>query len=165
MAPDPTQEQAALVDAIADQARARGMSIGVAESLTGGRIASCLAAGDDAGTWFRGAVVAYAPGVKFDVLGVDRGPVNRVECARSMASGAVRVLAADLAVSVTGVGGPGSDEGVPAGTVFLACADTSGWTVARERRFGGTPAEVIAQATTACLRLLAECATRPRGCA
>jgi nicotinamide-nucleotide amidase len=131
-----------------------GARIGVAESLTGGQLASRLAAGADAADWFRGGVVAYAPEVKFAVLGVEPGPVNTASCAAQMALGAVRLLDAEIAVAATGVGGPGPDEHVPAGTVFVACADWTGEVVSREHHFSGAPSEVVESAVDACLEFL-----------
>ena len=71
-----------------------------------------------------GSVVSYASEVKFDVLGVPRGPVVSDDAAIAMAEGACRVLGADVAISVTGVAGPEPQEGVPVGTVYLGlCID------------------------------------------
>jgi nicotinamide-nucleotide amidase len=113
---------ARLAEEIATAASASGSTIAVAESLTCGHAAGVLGAAPDASKWLRGAVVAYAPAVKFDLLGVRRGPVVSASCAREMALGVRRELGADIGVAATGVGGPGPDEGKPAGTVYLACA-------------------------------------------
>lgn len=144
----------ALVERVAELVVRAGIRVGVAESLTGGMLSSQLARGSDTADWFRGAVTAYAPEVKFDVLGVDPGPVNSARCARQMAQGAVRLLGAEVAVAATGVGGPGPDEGVPAGTVFLACADWTGTVMSNEHSFDGPPGAVVEAATAACLELL-----------
>lgn len=109
-------------DLVAEWARRSGMGIAAAESLTGGMIASRLAAAPDASEWFRGAVVAYASSVKRAVLGVPPGPVVSEPAARAMALGALSVLGADVAVAVTGVGGPESQDGQPPGTVWIATA-------------------------------------------
>jgi len=129
------------------------VTIAVAESLTGGQLCSALAAAPDAGVWFRGGVVAYAPDVKFDVLGVRPGPVVAESCAREMASGVCRLLKSSVGVGITGVGGPGSDEGHPAGTVFAA-VHTTQHVVVREWRFEGNPEEVLEQTLRATLGLL-----------
>ena len=146
-----------LVEQIARQALPRGVRIAVAESLTAGALSSALGAGPDAADWYRGAIVAYSPEVKFQVLDVAPGPVNTARCAAEMALGAVRLLNAELAVAVTGVGGPGSDEGVPAGTVFIACADRTGETVGREYRLDGDPTTVLRASVEAALGLVVEC--------
>ncbi len=99
-----------------------GLTLGLAESMTGGLIASRLTSVPGASTWFRGGVVSYAGEVKFDLLGVPPGPVVSEPAARAMAEGARRVLGADVGLAVTGVAGPGDHEGVPAGTVVVGLA-------------------------------------------
>lgn len=111
-----------LVARIAALAMATQQSVGVAESLTGGQLSTALAAGKDSGSWYRGAVVCYHSEVKFELLGVHRGPVITARTARELAVGAARVLGADITVGVTGVGGPGPEEGQPAGTVYHCVA-------------------------------------------
>ena len=106
-------------DVVAAQLAARGSTLGVAESLTGGLIASRLVNVPGASAWFRGGVVSYASQVKFDVLGVPEGPVVSAAAAESMASGARRLLKSDVALSVTGVAGPEEQDGQAAGTVFV----------------------------------------------
>jgi nicotinamide-nucleotide amidase len=154
----PTTERCGpLVERIAREAVQRGVRIAVAESLSAGALSSALGAGSDAADWYQGAVVAYSPEVKFQVLDVTPGPVNTARCAAEMALGAVRLLDAELAVAVTGVGGPGSDEGVPAGTVFIACADRTGETAGREHHFEGDPTTVVEASVEAALGLVVEC--------
>ena len=109
-------------DAIATRLLARGLTLGVAESLTGGIIASRLVAIPGASKWFRGGVVSYASEVKFDLLGVTRGPVVSADAAREMATGVRRLLSSDIGLSVTGVAGPEEQDGQPAGTVFVGVA-------------------------------------------
>lgn len=98
-----------------------GWSLGLAESLTGGLVASRLAEVPGASAWFRGSVVAYDSRVKYDLLGVPVGPVVCAEAAAAMAEGAARALGASCAVSLTGVAGPATQEGVAVGTVFVGC--------------------------------------------
>ncbi|MBW8827372.1 MAG: competence/damage-inducible protein A [Acidobacteria bacterium] len=100
----------------------RGLSVAVAESMTGGMVASRVVDAPGSSDWFRGGVVAYESEVKFDVLGVRRGPVVSAECAEQMADGVRRVLRSDVGLSVTGVAGPAEQEGQPVGTVFLGIA-------------------------------------------
>jgi nicotinamide-nucleotide amidase len=102
--------------------RARGLSLAVAESLTGGLVGSRLSAVPGASDTFVGAVVAYDSKVKFDLLGVPEGPVVSEEAARAMAHGVRRLLGADVGLGVTGVAGPAEQEGRPVGTVCLAVA-------------------------------------------
>jgi nicotinamide-nucleotide amidase len=97
----------------------RGLTLGVAESMTGGLVASRLVNVAGSSAWFRGGVVAYDSQVKFDVLGVPVGPVVSEDAARAMAEGVARVVKSDVGLSVTGVAGPAEQEGKPAGTVYL----------------------------------------------
>jgi len=106
-------------DVVAKQLLARGLTLAVAESLTGGLIASRLVNVAGASKWFRGGVVSYASQVKFDVLGVPEGPVVSAEAAEAMASGVRKLLGADVGLSVTGVAGPEEQDGQVAGTVFV----------------------------------------------
>lgn len=78
--------------------------VGVAESLTGGKIASQLAAVPGSGNWFAGAVVAYFSDVKHQLLRVPRGPVISQTAAESMASSACTLLGSDAAVAASGAG-------------------------------------------------------------
>ncbi|MGH9074210.1 MAG: nicotinamide-nucleotide amidohydrolase family protein, partial [Acidimicrobiales bacterium] len=96
----------------------RGLTLGLAESVTGGLVASRLVGVAGASAWFRGSVVAYDPAVKHAVLGVPEGPVVTAGAALAMAEGARRVLGADIGLGVTGVAGPTTEEGVEVGTVW-----------------------------------------------
>lgn len=131
----------------------RGWTVATAESLTGGTIASVLAAAPSAQEWFRGSVVAYTPEVKFGLLGVPEGPVVTEECASTMATSTARLLGADVVVAVTGVGGPDPDEGEPAGTVWFALATPEG--VHTEKVvFDGGPPQVLTSTTERAIGLL-----------
>jgi len=110
-------------DVVAAQLSSRGLTLAVAESLTGGLIASRLVNIPGASAWFRGGVVSYASQVKFDVLGVPEGPVVSGEAAEAMAVGVRDLLKADIGLSVTGVAGPDEQDGQAPGTVFV------GWSV------------------------------------
>ena len=109
-------------DAIATRMRARGATLAVAESITGGLIASRLVNIAGASQWFRGGLVSYASEVKFDLLGVPRGPVVSAEAAEAMAVGVRTLLKSDVGLSVTGVAGPEEQDGQAAGTVFVGVA-------------------------------------------
>ncbi len=100
--------------------RERGLTLAVAESLTGGMVGSRLCGVPGASAVFRGAVVSYATDVKTDLLDVPEGPVVSEAAAVAMASGVRRLLHADVAVAATGVAGPEPAEGLPVGTVCLA---------------------------------------------
>lgn len=98
---------------------AAGLTLGLAESMTGGLVASRLVDVAGASAWFRGSVVAYDPQVKFEVLGVPEGPVVSEAAAAAMAEGAARVLGASVGLSVTGVAGPTEQDGMPVGTAYF----------------------------------------------
>jgi len=107
---------------VIDRLRERGLTLGVAESLTGGLMGARFTAVAGASDVFRGGIVSYASDVKFSLLGVPEGPVVSAEAASAMAVGARRVLGADVALATTGVAGPTEQEGQPVGTVFLGLA-------------------------------------------
>ncbi len=109
-------------DVVAHRLVAQGRTLAVAESLTGGLIASRLVNVAGASAWFRGGVVSYASDVKYSLLGVPEGPVVSGAAARAMAEGVRRVLGADVGLSVTGVAGPEEQDGQRAGTVFVGLA-------------------------------------------
>ncbi len=108
--------------AISQRLLARGWTLGLAESLTGGLIASRVVNVPGASKWFRGALVSYASEVKFDLLKVTPGPVVSASAAEEMARGAQELLRADVALSITGVAGPDEQDGHAPGTVFVGLA-------------------------------------------
>jgi nicotinamide-nucleotide amidase len=140
---------------VADIALGSGRTIAVAESLTGGSLTAALARASDASTWLKGGVVAYQPEVKRELLGMGPVPVVSEAAALDLARGAARVLGADLGLAVTGVGGPGPQDGEPAGSVWMAVADDQG-AVARHHQLDGPPEEVTAQVVVLALDLLLE---------
>jgi nicotinamide-nucleotide amidase len=101
---------------------ARGETLGLAESLTGGLVGSRCAAVPGASNWFRGSIVSYASDVKFSLLGVPEGPVVSADAAKAMAVGAAKALGADVGLAVTGVAGPDEQDGQAVGTVFYGVA-------------------------------------------
>lgn len=108
--------------------REKGLTLGCAESCTGGLIAKQFTDLPGSSAVFRGGVVSYASAVKRDVLGVPQAMLDQYgavspQVARAMAQGARRVLGCDLAVSSTGVAGPAPDDrGNPVGLVYVALA-------------------------------------------
>lgn len=107
---------------VIDMLRDRGLSLGIAESLTGGLMGARFTSVPGASDVFRGSIVSYASDVKFSLLGVPEGPVVTEKAAREMAEGARRVLGADVALATTGVAGPTEQEDQQVGTVFLGLA-------------------------------------------
>ena len=148
--PDPLKD----VDTIAELARDGGLTVGAAESLTGGAVSSALARGSGAADWYRGCLVSYGEQVKYDVLGVTPGPLVSERCAGEMVRGAAELLGVDAAVSTTGAGGPGSEEGKPAGTVFVGVY-LRGEAACHELALDGDPGDIVLAATEQALELLA----------
>lgn len=140
--------------AVATRLRDQGLTFGVAESLTGGLIASRLVNVPGASSWFRGGVVAYDSQVKFDVLGVPTGPVVTESAAAAMAEGAARVTRSDVGLGITGVAGPDDQEGVAPGTVFVGLHFPEGPTQTRELRVPGDRERVRQYAAISALDLL-----------
>jgi len=102
--------------------RERGLSLGLAESVTGGLVAGRITGVPGASDVFRGSIVSYASEVKFELLGVPEGPVVSEAAAAAMAVGARRVLGADVALALTGVAGPAEQDGMPVGTLCVGIA-------------------------------------------
>ena len=107
---------------VLDLLRAQGWTLALAESVTGGLVSGRLTGVAGASEVFRGAVVSYASEVKFDVLGVEEGPVVTEEAAIAMAEGVRKVLGADVGLALTGVAGPSEQDGMRPGTLFAAVA-------------------------------------------
>jgi nicotinamide-nucleotide amidase len=108
--------------AVAKLLRDAGLTLGLAESVTGGLVSARLTAVAGASEWFRGSIVSYDSSVKHGLLGVSDGPVVSEPAAVEMAVGVARVLGADVGLSVTGVAGPTEQDGQPVGTVWLGLA-------------------------------------------
>ncbi|MGB1233878.1 MAG: CinA family protein, partial [Poseidonia sp.] len=119
----------------------------LAESCTGGLLASTLTDIAGASTWFKKSWVTYANEAKVNELGVDpeelasKGAVS-AQVAIMMAKGALKRAEADFAISVTGIAGP-TNEGSkkPVGTVYVGIASHTGWANAIRTQIGGTRAE------------------------
>lgn len=127
--------------------RDRRLSFGTAESCTGGLVAELLTEHAGASDFFKGAIVSYANSNKAELLGVDPALIAQVgavskEVARAMAEGARRALDVDVALSLTGIAGPGGGTaGKPVGLVHFAVATASG-TVDGSFVFPGTRRQV-----------------------
>ncbi|HEY0444720.1 MAG TPA: CinA family protein [Candidatus Limnocylindrales bacterium] len=158
MAPDPFVGLAERLQQICVD---RHLTVATAESCTGGLVASLITDVSGSSGYFRGAIVAYADETKRDVLAVPaamlaaHGAVS-AQVARAMALGARDRLTVDLAVSVTGIAGPGggSDE-KPVGLTYIAAADRGGVEVRRYLWTGDRAANKRASAEAA-LELLVE---------
>jgi len=149
--------------AVIAQAVAKGISLAVAESLTGGAVAADLVSIPGASAVFRGGIVAYDPVIKHDLLEVDAaalasGGAVTALVATQMAEGVAKRLSSDFAVATTGVAGPDPEpvSGQMPGTVFIAVAGTALGTLVRELSLTGDRAEIRAKATRAALQALAD---------
>ena len=132
----------------------RSMSLGLAESVTGGLVSARLVNVPGASTWLRGSVVSYASEVKHSVLDVPEGPVVSEAAARAMAEGARRVLGADVGLAVTGVAGPEEQDGRPPGTVVVGLAVGAAPAAALEVHLPGDRDRVRQYATITALDIL-----------
>lgn len=139
----------------------RGKTLAVAESCTGGMIASKFTAMAGASTYFRGGVVAYANEVKRDILGVR---MEDIECfgavsevvALEMAEGVRRITDADYAIATTGIAGPGGgSKHKPVGTVWMAIATPEG-SRAVMRNSGTDRGQIISRASAYAIEMLYE---------
>jgi nicotinamide-nucleotide amidase len=150
--------------------RRRGMTVAIAESLTGGLLVAEFIRIPGASHVVRGGVVAYATDLKDSLLGVDaeilatRGPVDS-DVAAQMADGVRRRLgsegqAATWGLSTTGVAGPGPQDGHPAGTVFVGVADAKG-TRSHRLTLSGDRESVRRQTVTAAVELLRDAVAAP----
>ena len=149
---------AARVSALIDALVAAGDTVAVAESLTGGLVCSTLVHPSGASWAIAGGVVAYSIGAKMDVLGVDEetlwvsGAVDS-EVATQMAFRVRAQFSSTIGISTTGVAGPGSQDGVGVGTVFIGMS-RDGREIVEEHHFTGTRDDIRWATVDACLTLL-----------
>ena len=141
--------------------RLAGKTLCTAESCTGGGIGAALTAVSGSSAVYKGGIISYTNQVKHDLLGVDyalldtHGAVS-APVAEAMAVGARKALKVDIAVSVTGLAGPGGDEyGNPVGTVFIGYADERG-SVVKHCLFSGTREDIREQTIETALKLILE---------
>lgn len=140
--------------------RSHGWTVAVGKSCTGGLLGAALTAVPGSSAYVLGGVIAYDNALKTDQLGVDTSVLERhgavsEEVGAAMARGARERLGADVGVGITGVAGPGSEAGKPAGLVFVAVASPGGERTVRlegDRGREGNRANAVATA----LRMLAE---------
>ncbi len=148
----------------------RRLTVTTAESCTGGLVSALITSVSGASDVLECALVAYAPRIKHDFLGVPAETIERhgvisAECAAAMAEGAAKYFAADCALALTGYAGPtGGDRENPVGTVWIAAvipidgAHTSK-TVTRRVQIEGDREAVRSGAALAALSLLFELLT------
>jgi len=139
----------------------RGRTLVTAESCTGVGIGAALTAVPGSSAGYKGGIISYTNAVKEKLLQVDPMILERegavsASVAEAMAEGARRVLEADVAVSVTGLAGPGGDEyGNPVGTVYIGYSDTR-HTLSRHFIFSGDREQVRLRSVEAALKLIIE---------
>ena len=139
---------------VLDAARARAFRLATAESCTGGLIAACLTAIAGSSDVVDRGFVVYGNAAKTEMLGVPGALLARVgavseEATRAMAEGALARAQADIAVSCTGIAGPGgATAGKPVGLVHLACA-RNGTTMHLRREYGDIGREAVRLQTVA----------------
>jgi nicotinamide-nucleotide amidase len=121
---------------------ARELLLATAESCTGGLVSGCLTAVPGSSRVVERGFVTYTNRAKHEMLGVPMplfesvGAVSEA-VARAMADGVLAQAPVSLALSVTGVAGPGASERKPAGLVYIGCALAGAATVVEEHRFAG----------------------------
>jgi len=144
---------------VLDLCRARGWTIGTAESCTGGLVAARLTGIPGSSDAFRGGIVAYGNEIKEGELGVPAALLAEVgavspEVAEAMAKGARARLGVDVAVSVTGIAGPdGGTKEKPVGLVYLHVEAPNGG-LGREFSFPGDRASIRARSVVGALHLV-----------
>ena len=146
---------------VVSQLAEKKLTLATAESCTGGWIGRELTAVPGSSAVYLGGVISYTNGVKEKLLKV---PAKMLEqygavsapVAAAMANGAREAIGADLAVSVTGLAGPGGDTfGIPVGTVFFGFADENG-AIWEKHLFAGSREEVRLAACQRALELILE---------
>ena len=139
----------------------QGKTLVTAESCTGGGIGAALTAVPGSSCVYKGGIISYTNWVKHNLLGVDQKLLDTLGAvsapvAEAMAEGARKVLRADIAVSVTGLAGPGGDEfGNPVGLVFIGYSDCRK-TLSRRFLFPGDREAVRQNACREALKLVLE---------
>lgn len=139
--------------------QARGLTLGIAESLTGGVLSALLTDVPGASEVFSGGVVAYSPRAKITLLGVPvklaaRADAVSAPTAAFMAEGAAMAANSDIGLSTTGEAGPNSQSGAPVGTVFIGLAQHYKETQTLERSFSGDRDTIRRRAALSALDVL-----------
>jgi nicotinamide-nucleotide amidase len=131
-----------------------GLTLAVAESVTGGLVSGRLTSIPGASHVLHGSVVSYASAVKHDVLRVPPGPVVSEAAAVAMADGVRRLLGTDIGLSLTGVAGPTEQDGQPIGTLWVGLSRGGAETTAAHFRLPGQRDPMRQMAVISALDLL-----------
>ncbi len=156
-----TAVQDSLEERVGKALKERKLTLSVAESCTGGLMASCITDIPGSSQYFRGGVIAYQNDVKENILGVpheiiaEHGVISE-ETVRAMATGCKRLFASDIAVAITGLAGPGGGSTeTPVGVVYIAIADGTG-VAARRFQWSGDRIQNKRSAVHAAITLIRE---------
>jgi nicotinamide-nucleotide amidase len=147
-------------DQVAALLRKSGLKLGLAESCTGGGLAARLTNPPGASDYLVGSVVAYACSAKEELLGVPDGLLREFgavspECAEAMAEGALKAFDADIAVSITGIAGPGGgSEKKPVGYVCFNARLKSGKVIARDPVIPGDRSDIRERSALVAMHML-----------
>ncbi|MGZ9584563.1 competence/damage-inducible protein A [Paenibacillus marinisediminis] len=134
-----------LEQVIVEQMSALGLKLAVAESCTGGLLSELITSVPGSSAMFHGGIISYSNALKHQLLGVPwetlegenaPGAVS-AETAKAMADGLMKLMDTDIAVSITGVAGPGQSERKPAGLVYIGIAERGKETVTEELKLNG----------------------------
>ena len=159
--PDILQSASRVIKAL----RTKSRKVTTAESCTGGLVAAAITSIAGSSDVFEFGFITYADMAKSDMIGVDPALIKRhgavsVEVAQAMAEGALATAAADLALSITGIAGPGGGSPAkPVGLVFVGCAVRGAATLVQRYEFGDIGRDEVRLASVrASLKLLEEAA-------
>ncbi|MEE8575578.1 MAG: CinA family protein [Thermodesulfobacteriota bacterium] len=155
--PDPKDPSARLAGILT----ASGLTLSIAESCTGGLASDIITTTPGSSAYFLGAIIAYDNNVKTKLLGVRPETLERygavsVEAAKEMATGVKKALSSDVAISITGIAGPGGGGEVkPVGLVYIGVV-TNGDVTVKELRLSGDRSTIKRTAAREALQILAE---------
>ena len=159
--PDILQSASQVIEAL----RTKFRKVTTAESCTGGLVAAAITSIAGSSDVFEFGFITYADMAKADMIGVDAALIKRhgavsVEVAQAMAEGALATASADLALSITGIAGPGGGSPAkPVGLVFVGCAVRGAATLVQRYEFGDIGRDEVRLASVrAGLKLLEEAA-------
>lgn len=152
------------VDILSAILKKKELTLSIAESCTGGMITAAITDRAGSSSFFDRGFITYSNQAKIEMLSVPEDLIKTygavsIECAESMAMGALKNSSADIAVSVTGIAGPGGcSEEKPVGLVYIGIATLSHHSFVKEYNFSGNRASVREQAAKTALSLLIDAA-------
>ncbi|MBF0473568.1 MAG: CinA family protein [Nitrospirae bacterium] len=151
-----------MIDKIINICSSRGLTIGLAESCTGGMISEMITSVSGSSKVFKGAIVSYSDNIKESLLDVSKetlityGAVSE-ETAREMVLGCRKKLLTDICVSVTGIAGPtGGSVEKPVGLVYIGLLVGRNIPLLRKYKFNGNRDEIRRQSAAAVIKLIYE---------